>query len=211
MIKSFVLSFSFRFKMDFETITLDSDEEEEVVKVEGGTIEFLGTFPPSKAKEWAVEFHQQIGEYLYIYYLFLFFYLFLFLTFLINFSKFSGVKVHLGGGVKEASVKEVDDYILAEVEAAGIAAIQMVAKMREEKKKKIEKEKKEQEKGRIKVEIAEKEEMRKRAREEDKRLAKEWSEVAEEHVAGEEFTRDMATLVGNTETTVAGVSWNGNE
>ena len=91
MIKSFVLSFSFRFKMDFETITLDSDEEEEVVKVEGGTIEFLGTFPPSKAKEWAVEFHQQIGEYLYIYYLFLFFYLFLFLTFLINFSKFSGV------------------------------------------------------------------------------------------------------------------------
>ena len=57
MIKSFVLSFSFRFKMDFETITLDSDEEEEVVKVEGGTIEFLGTFPPSKAKEWAVELH----------------------------------------------------------------------------------------------------------------------------------------------------------
>ena len=44
MIKSFVLSFSFRFKMDFETITLDSDEEEEVVKVEGGTIEFLETF-----------------------------------------------------------------------------------------------------------------------------------------------------------------------
>ena len=78
MIKSFVLSFSFRFKMDFETITLDSDEEEEVVKVEGGTIEFLETLPPSKAKEWAVELHQQIGEYLYIYYLFLFFIYFYF-------------------------------------------------------------------------------------------------------------------------------------
>ena len=97
------------------------------------------------------------------------------------------------------------------MEAAGIAAIQMVAKMREEKKKKIEKEKKEREKGRIKVEIAEKEEMRKRAREEVKRLAKEWSEVAEEHVTVEQFTWDMATLVGNTENTVAGDSWNGDE
>ena len=97
------------------------------------------------------------------------------------------------------------------MEAAGIAAIQMVAKMREEKKKKIEKEKKEREKGRIKVEIAEKEEMRKRAREEDKRLAMEWSEVAEEHVAVEQFAWDMATLVGNTENTVAGDSWNGDE
>ena len=45
MIKSFVLSFSFRFKMDFETITLDSDEEEGVVKVEGGDHRVPGNLP----------------------------------------------------------------------------------------------------------------------------------------------------------------------
>ena len=78
MIKSFVLSFSFRFKMYFEMITLDSDEEEEVVKVEGGTIEFLGCFPPSVAKEWAVELHKQSGEYLYILFFFIFLFIFIF-------------------------------------------------------------------------------------------------------------------------------------